>query len=501
MRKIQKGSTDRSVIIRIIDSTDGTPETGVVYNTSGIDLWYRREGATVTSITEATLAAADTAHSDGGIIHLGNGYYRLDLPDAAWATGASHVMIGGTVTGMIVIGQEIQLVNYNPEDSVRLGLTALPNAAADAAGGLPISDAGGLDIDAKLANTNEVTAARMGALTDLIDGGRLDLLIDSVITKIDAVDDYIDTEIASILAAVDTEVAAILADTNELQTDLANGGRVDLILDGIEAHAHAIDGHITADYGATEKAAIDLLDDADGGLADIHTVVNDLHTDVADVHTDLGTVHTDVDAILADTNELQTDWANGGRLDLLLDGASAPTAAAIRAEIDSNSTQLAAIVADTAEIQAELADGGRTDLLFDSIITKVDTVDDFLDTEVAAILAIAQKIDTMLELDGAVYKLTADALEDSPTGTGGFTATDRTHLDAILADTGTDGVLVADVETGLTFAHAMQALVALTGYLTLNGTTLTAGNAAGTKARITWVLDDGNRLTPTFSWD
>jgi hypothetical protein len=43
---------------------------------------------------------------------------------------------------------------------------AIPAAAADAAGGLPVSDAGGLDLDAKLANTNEVTAARMGALTD-----------------------------------------------------------------------------------------------------------------------------------------------------------------------------------------------------------------------------------------------------------------------------------------------------------------------------------------------
>lgn len=41
---------------------------------------------------------------------------------------------------------------YKPDfsDSVRLGLTALPNAAADAAGGLPVSDAGGLDLDTQL---------------------------------------------------------------------------------------------------------------------------------------------------------------------------------------------------------------------------------------------------------------------------------------------------------------------------------------------------------------
>ncbi len=57
---------------------------------------------------------------------------------------------------------------------------AIPAAAADAAGGLPISDNGGLDLDTQLAATNEITAARMGALTDWINGGRLDLLLDAI---------------------------------------------------------------------------------------------------------------------------------------------------------------------------------------------------------------------------------------------------------------------------------------------------------------------------------
>jgi len=179
---IQKGSTDRSVTLRILDSTTFLPKTDVVYTTSGLDLWYRREGAAVTSITEATLAAVDSAHSDGGFIHIGAGYYRVDAPDAAFATGANKVMFGGVCTGCIIIGQEIRLVNYSPEDAVRLGLTALPNANADAAGGIPISDAGGLDLDAKLANTNEITTARMGALSDWINGGRLDLILDDILT-------------------------------------------------------------------------------------------------------------------------------------------------------------------------------------------------------------------------------------------------------------------------------------------------------------------------------
>ena len=162
-RAIQKGATDRSVIMRAIDSTDGTPETGFAYNTSGIDLWYRREGGSVVSITEATLSAVDSAHSDGGVIHIRDGYFRLDAPDAAFATGANSVMFGGTATGMIIIGTEIQLVNYNPEDGVRLGLTALPNAAADAAGGLPISDAGALDLDTLLTRLDAAISTRLAS--------------------------------------------------------------------------------------------------------------------------------------------------------------------------------------------------------------------------------------------------------------------------------------------------------------------------------------------------
>lgn len=107
--QIAPGTTDVSVVLRIIDSTDGTPETGVVFNTSGIDLEYRREGEASTDITEATLAALTTAHTDGGFLHIGNGMYRLDLPDAACASGSAGCLVHGTVTGMVVIPAYIQL--------------------------------------------------------------------------------------------------------------------------------------------------------------------------------------------------------------------------------------------------------------------------------------------------------------------------------------------------------------------------------------------------------
>ena len=167
-REIVKASTDQSTIIRIIDSTTGVPEEAVEHDTSGIALWYRRDGATKTAITPAALASLDAAHSDGGIEHIDDGYYRLDLPDAACATGVNGVMVGGTVTGMIIIGTYIPLPNVNPYDGVRGGMTALPNAAADAAGGLPISDAGALDLDDLKADVTEIRTDTETTLDTLI---------------------------------------------------------------------------------------------------------------------------------------------------------------------------------------------------------------------------------------------------------------------------------------------------------------------------------------------
>jgi DNA-binding transcriptional ArsR family regulator len=68
----------------------------------------------------------------------------------------------------------------------------------------------------------------------------------------------------------------------------------------------------------------------------------------ADIRAEIDSNSTQLAAIVADTNELQTDDVPG-----LIAALNDPTAADIRAEIDSNSTQLAAIVADTNELQTD----------------------------------------------------------------------------------------------------------------------------------------------------
>jgi hypothetical protein len=267
MRPIVKGSTDQSVVIRIVDSTDGTPENGVVFNTSGIDLWYRREGAASVDITEATLSALTDAHSDGGFLLINDGYYRLDLPDAAVATGANGVMIGGTVTGMVVIGCYVPLWDINPYDAVRAGMTALPNAAAEAAGGLytrgtgagqinqpsnglinanatqfagqTITAAAGVTLPSSVASPTNITAGTITTVTNL--------------TNAPTAGDFTATMKASINTEADTALADYDAPTNA----------------EMEARTLAAASYATAAALATVDGIVDdiLLDTAEIGAA------------------------------------------------------------------------------------------------------------------------------------------------------------------------------------------------------------------------------------------
>ena len=423
---VKKGSTDRSVTIRIIDSTTGVPETAVEHDTSGIDLWYRREAEAKTSITEAALAALTTAHTDGGIEHIGDGYYRLDLPDAAFATAANHVDVGGTVTDMIVIGGRVRLVNYDPEDTVRLGLTALPNAAADAAGGLPISDAGGLDVDtllgritANVATASALTTAQtaitainksaflaselaIGTVTSqtvfILTGGPANDIANVMAiffdasaseTPVVAEGSYVGSTGTLTLTAV-TPITVTTSDTVTLVAVAAASTSVNVTQWGGTAVASAnvlIDGAITAAKIASDaitdaKVASDVtIASVTGAVGSVTGAVGSVTGNVggnvtgsvgslvghtvqtgdsfaligatgsgltslataANLATVAGYLDTEIAAILAGTNELQTDWANGGRLDLILDTAAAGgglDAAGVRAAVGLASANL-----------------------------------------------------------------------------------------------------------------------------------------------------------------
>lgn len=71
---------------------------------------------------------------------------------------------------------------------------------------------------------------------------------------------------------------------------------------------------------AIEGTANQLDDLNDISAADVNAQCDTAISDAAlATAAALATVDSNVDSILADTNELQTDWSDGGRLDLLLD--------------------------------------------------------------------------------------------------------------------------------------------------------------------------------------
>lgn len=164
------------------------------------------------------------------------------------------------------------------DDAVRGGMSALPNAAADAAGGLAISDAGGLDLDAMNTAAVRLTAARATIIDDWANAGRLDVLLDAIKAVTDALPD------SGALTTIGADTARLTAARAAVLTDWIDAGRLDALLDAI-------------------KAVTDALPDS-GALT---------------------TIGADTARLTAARAGALTDWVNGGRLDLILDIIAADT--------------------------------------------------------------------------------------------------------------------------------------------------------------------------------
>lgn len=128
---IEPGTANVSISIYCRDA-DGDELTGKV--AANFTLTYHRPGAAAVAISLSNLAALTTAHTDGGIKEIGNGEYRLDVPDAAFAAGVTQVSIQGAVGGGYVLGYPIDLYTqsgtgtYACTWTVNDGTTALQGA-------------------------------------------------------------------------------------------------------------------------------------------------------------------------------------------------------------------------------------------------------------------------------------------------------------------------------------------------------------------------------------
>lgn len=244
-------STARNVVVFLVDSTDHvTGKTGMA---ASLTITESKNGAAFASTTPT-------------VTERGNGWYSIALTATNTNTLGDYAL-HITASGADPIDVAMQVVALNVADAVRAGLTALPNANAGVATGLPIvhasSGGGGIllgsggqpqsnvtlwqgSAPANLSSSNvQVSVAAMQ--TDVVSAAALAA---SAVTEMQTglatavnlatVAGYLDTEIAAIKAKTDnlpndtaTELAIV---TNRLPDELV-GGRMN-------AHVEAIDTSI-----------------------------------------------------------------------------------------------------------------------------------------------------------------------------------------------------------------------------------------------------------------
>jgi hypothetical protein len=116
----------------------------------------------------------------------------------------------------------------------------------------------------------------------------------------------IDSNVDAILVDTGTDIPAAISALNDIAaTDIVSNGAI-TTLAGAVVNVDLVDTCTTnTDMRGTDSAAT--------------------ASALATVDANVDAIKTSTDAILIDTNELQGDWTNGGRLDLILDAILADT--------------------------------------------------------------------------------------------------------------------------------------------------------------------------------
>jgi hypothetical protein len=124
MKEFKADATDKSIDVFIMDSASsvGAGKTGLVYNTAGLVCYYRRQVANTPVAIPLVTQTVAGAHTDGGFVQINAttmpGVYRLDLPDAAIASGVSKVTVMlHSASGMAPVVTELQLRDTTPSTS------------------------------------------------------------------------------------------------------------------------------------------------------------------------------------------------------------------------------------------------------------------------------------------------------------------------------------------------------------------------------------------------
>lgn len=362
-----------------VDSATGGIKSGVTW--------------TVRRCIDGTFAAGGGTVTEDGT----TGWYKYVMSQAD--TNGNNIGFNFTGTGAIPQTVNIITTAADPTDAVRLGLTALPNANAEAAGGLYTRGTGAGQINQPANGMVDANVVRNAGTAITAASGVQEVKVQSVAT------DAINADAIAVDAIGGSELAATAASEiasavrTELTTEL---GRVDVAVSTRSSHSVAdiwnalTSGMSTA--GSIGKRIVDFL------TGDIFARLG--APAGASISADIAAVKSDTGAIKTKTDNLPTDPADASDIAAAF-GTVNSTLATIVGHID---TEIADIKAKTDNLPSDPADASDIAASFSTVNTKLDTIDDFLDTEVAAIKA---KTDNLPASPAATSDIpTASAIAD-----------------------------------------------------------------------------------------
>lgn len=479
---VANGSTDVTTYFVLRDSTNHAPKTDVTV--TDIDLYYLEQGAAMAAKVDATaLDAADSAHADNKGYHCGHGLYRIDWPDEAFNGGVGkRAYLIVVCTGVDTTFLEVELSpNVNTNSLTADVITAAgiaDNAFANehfANGALTsteITSAAGCVV-ASIAN-DAITAAA-------IQNGAIDAatFAANAITSTVIADDAITAAklntgaITADAFAADAIVAATLA-TGAITADA-------FAADAIVAATLAT-GALTADaFAANAITNAAVADDVD---VNVKTMTAGVITSTVLADDCITAAKLNTDAIAADAfaqTAADKVWGTAARVLTantnlsILDAAA--TAAAVWDAVASSyddASSMGALLNDAGAagdpwataIPGAYGAGTAGLLLGTTIPNAIDAVDNYVDTELAAVKTVVDAV-----------KLKTDNIPASPAAVGSAMTISS---GAITAGVFAAGAITADV---IANAAIDQATFAADVYVTcdvkkVNGTTLTGDGGA-----------------------
>ncbi len=229
--RVTAGSTDVTTYFKLKDAA-GAPVVGQTI--TDLDLQYVRAAASPVAKVDATaLAAANSAHGDNQAFEVDGtdqpGLYRVDWPDAAFATGVPFVVC------------TVKYGSLSEDLLVQLDPPALDAAGVRSAVGLASND---LDTQLDDLPTNAELATALGTADDAVLAAIADLPTNAELaTALASADDAVlaaigdlptNAELATALAAADDAVLAAIAALNNLS--------VSDIFDTVMTEAYAANG-------------------------------------------------------------------------------------------------------------------------------------------------------------------------------------------------------------------------------------------------------------------